>query len=495
MSEEHSEQELDEQAEAIEEYLRQTVHEEMYEDIPTIESKLPAIVEDWVKSATEVSKKNHVPATMLFYNILGDIVKDIVALPAGQGIKDTRIHVLWLQTSGSGKSEMYNFVGPVIRRLYEIMEEMHGLKYGVFDLNDYTDATLIGSFKSTEVEIRNEEGNMVKQNEMRQVQGALAGQGLAYWDEFEYSGVFSQSQHKANVIVYLNTFMNSLWGENWQIKKKLALAETTLVCESRRSSYATSYIPHNLSTLIAEKGVLQRMLIFVREVDEKEIREMRKMVIRSMGVIENRELPVEKYALAFNSIYQEVLKRFNEVGEDPLQTLEFPNEVRQVIDQQYDQMEEFIHNARPEVKQAAKSFISRLLVMMFKLSALNCIAEAPSISDEKAKWVVKPRNALQAARIVRQSYMSLVSWLDEALKQEHKSVVEQKQVGRFKTIYHSMNKDEDEFVPKKLLLANFREQSGKGIATVYRWWNEEASKYFEEKKIGKTAYVRLEVTE
>jgi hypothetical protein len=91
--------------------------------------------------------------------------------------------------------------------------------------------------------------------------------------------------------------------------------------------------------------------------------------------------------------------------------------------------------------------------------------------------------------------MSLVSWLDEALKQEHKSVVEQKQIGRFKTIYHSMNKDGDEFVPKKLLLANFREQSGKGIATVYRWWNEEASKYFEEKKIGKTAYVRLEVTE
>jgi hypothetical protein len=163
--------------------------------------------------------------------------------------------------------------------------------------------------------------------------------------------------------------------------------------------------------------------------------------------------------------------------------------------QQYYQMEEFIHNARPEVKHAAKSFISRLLVMMFRLSALNCIAEAPSISDEKAKWIVKPRNALQAARIVRQSYMSLVSWLDEALKQEHKSVVEKTQVAKFKTIYHGMNKDDEGFAHKKLLLDTLRKETGKGQATIYRWWNEEASKHFEEKRIGKSYYVRLEVTE
>jgi hypothetical protein len=470
-------------------------YEEVYEDKPAEESKLPAIVEDWVKSATEVSKKNPVPATMLFYNILGDIVKDMVALPVGRSIEDCRIHVLWLQTSGSGKSEMYNFVGPVVRRLYEIMEETQGKRYDIFDLDDYTDGTLIGSFKPVEIEETDDEGNIRREKRMEQVNGALHGQGLAYWDEFEYSGVFSQSQHKQNVIVYLNTFMNSLHGQNWQIKKKLTHSENTLVCECRRSSYATSYIPHNLSTLIAEKGVLQRMLIFVREVDEKEIREMREMVIRSMGVISDRATPVEKYALAFNSIYTEVLERFSEVNEDPLQTLEYPNEVREVIMQQYYQMEEFIHNARPEVKHAAKSFISRLLVMMFRLSALNCIAEAPSINDEKAKWVVKPRNALQAARIVRQSYMSLVSWLDEALKQEHKSVVEKTQVAKFKTIYHGMNKDDEGFAHKKLLLDTLRKETGKGQATIYRWWNEEASKYFEEKRIGKSYYVRLEVTE
>ena len=144
-------------------------YEEVYEDKPAEESKLPAIVEDWVKSATEVSKKNPVPATMLFYNILGDIVKDMVALPVGRSIEDCRIHVLWLQTSGSGKSEMYNFVGPVVRRLYEIMEETQGKRYDIFDLDDYTDGTLIGSFKPVEIEETDDEGNIRREKRMEQV--------------------------------------------------------------------------------------------------------------------------------------------------------------------------------------------------------------------------------------------------------------------------------------------------------------------------------------
>ena len=33
--------------------------------------------------------------------------------------------------------------------------------------------------------------------------GVLEGNGLAHWDEFEYSGIFKQTQHKENSIVYL----------------------------------------------------------------------------------------------------------------------------------------------------------------------------------------------------------------------------------------------------------------------------------------------------
>ena len=53
------------------------------------------------------------------------------------------------------------------------------------------------------------------------IAGQLEGNGLAHWDEFEYSGIFKQSQHKENSIVYLNTLMNSLAGESWIISKAL----------------------------------------------------------------------------------------------------------------------------------------------------------------------------------------------------------------------------------------------------------------------------------
>ena len=79
---------------------------------------LPAIVRDFQASAVEVSHYNDIPAGICFFNILGQVVKDFITIPNGRNHEDTRIHFCWVQTSGTGKSTMWNFVGPVAKRTF-----------------------------------------------------------------------------------------------------------------------------------------------------------------------------------------------------------------------------------------------------------------------------------------------------------------------------------------------------------------------------------------
>ena len=82
-------------------------------------SRIPSVVEKYVKNAVEVSINNEVPAMLSFYLLLGQISKDMVCIPAGKRRIDTRVQVIWMQTSGTGKTEMYNFFGPVSKLVFD----------------------------------------------------------------------------------------------------------------------------------------------------------------------------------------------------------------------------------------------------------------------------------------------------------------------------------------------------------------------------------------
>ena len=273
------------------------------EEVENNKLSLPKFIEEYVKSATEVSKYNHVPAAITAFVLLGQICKDKVALVSGRRIEDTRIPFLWMQTSGTGKSEMFNFFGPVSRKTFQILNEKYRTDYSIFDITEITDAALIGSLKQEEQIIEDEDGNRKKVYIDVPIKGALEGNGLIVYDEFEYSGVFKQSQHRENVVLYLNTLMNSLHGQNWKITKKLKDGDEPIVCLCRRSPYACSYIPEGLTKVISEKGVLQRMLIFIWEVPQHIQDEIRESVIRDVGTKIDSVAPINKYANGFVKIY------------------------------------------------------------------------------------------------------------------------------------------------------------------------------------------------
>jgi hypothetical protein len=453
-----------------------------------VKNPLPAVVRSYTDDALLASNFNRTPATMSFFVVIGQLCKSMVAIPSNLNTDDTRMQFLWLQTSGTGKSTLTNWFLPILKESFSLINEKHGTNFNLFDITDYTDAALIGSIETKKEYVEDGEGGGREIEVEVQIDGMLEGEGLAVWDEFEYSGIFKQSQHKENAVVYLNTFMNTLWGETWVIKKKLK-AGAVIECRCKRSSYATSYIPKQLTSVITEKGVLQRMLMFIWEVPQEIQKGMRRRLIADFGKVGLRDEPKLKYSKSLLKIYDTVKERYEEVGEDPFKVMKFTPEANDILLRECILMEEYISHSRPEVFSAVETFINRILKHIQKLAILCSIAEAPSITDKEKRFVVTGKNVEQASYVVRNCYKSLVSWLDEALRVERRAIVENANYGVFKTIYLDLSKN-DEWVHKALLLKEVRKKTQKGHQTIYNWWDKIQSK-FETKKINKSVYVKL----
>jgi len=458
---------------------------------------LPKVVRDFQKSAVEVSHYNDIPAGVSFFTILGQVVKDFITIPNGRNHEDTRIHFCWIQTSGTGKSTLWNFVGPVANRTFKAINELNThppylnadnvpMKrvFDTFGVTDYTDSVLIGGFDK-EVD---DDGNVDYQRRP----GVLEGNGLAHWDEFEYSGIFKQTQHKENSIVYLNTLMNSLAGESWIISKALtSFGGELMQCFCERSVLAMTYPPTNLNDVMAEKGVLQRMLLYVWDVPEFIQHKMRLEQIEKAGTVEEVNAPIDKYVKAMVNLYKITQERYNDMGGDPLKTMTYTADFNDVLRLEYENMRAYLHNTRSDVAKIAGNFTTRLMKILYKMSVLCSVASAPSIKDKDQRFIVTGHNVRQAATIIRQCYMTLVDWLERSLRAKRQSIAENSLESVFLDIYDKLNKDEEGFVNKTILLTEVRNKAKKSRAQVYRHYDVIRHKFEEQKEAGNKTYIRL----
>ena len=456
----------------------------------TEKAGLPAIVDKYTEDAVKASNYNYIPSSLSFFVILGQICKDMIAIPSGVNIDDCRIQFAWLQTSGTGKSTLTNWFMPIVRETFQQINDKHGTHFNIFYVTDYTDAALIGSFEKREEEIMEENGQVRRVMVDTPIPGQLEGDGLAMWDEFEYSGIFKQSQHKENAIVYLNTFMNTLHGETWVISKKLKLGDEPIECRCKRSIYATTYIPKQLTSIIAEKGVLQRLLMFIYEVPQHQQMQMRRRLISDWGSIQSREAPKLKYSKSFLTLYDTVKERFDEVDGAPLKVIRISKDANDALTRECILMEEYITNSRQEVFEMMETFINRILKHIQTMAVLCCVAEAPSITDKSQRFVVTQNHVLQASSLIRQCYKSLVSWLDEALRIEKQTVAQNANIGVFKSVYMALDKDNNGWVNKTKLFREVRAETKKSQATIYKWYAK-VEDYFEETRNGTSVEVRL----
>tara|TARA_B100000029_G_C17598028_1_gene964857 strand:+ start:2697 stop:4250 length:1554 start_codon:yes stop_codon:yes gene_type:complete len=485
------------------------------------ENKLPKVVEEYTNDATKVSMYNGIPAAITFFNLLGQLCKDMVAVPGGPRRDDTRVHFLWMQTSGFGKSELWNFYGPICKYVFDELNEKYPLSIEGFPLTkedawesyfttceaaDINDAGLVGSMTMVDEVVEDDDGRPSTIKVPEQIWGELEGDGIVAYDEFEYSGVFKQSQHKENTVMYFNKMINSKWGSSWIIPKRL-LNGGMMECRSQRSLYATTYIPTTLAKLIAEKGIMQRCLIFIFEVPISLQDEMRDKWIDAVGTIENRDLPIVKHGNEFVKIYDALKEHYEENGSNPETTIKFGKGFNDALKNEAWKMRNHITNTRPAVMDIASNFITRMLGTMTRISVLCCIAESAYMKDKSKRYIVTARHVNQASSLTRQCYKSLVSWLDIALRAEKATLEEKSKTNDFITAYNSLlekggtvNRQplviEGEWIHKATLLNQVKNSTGRGQATIYRYWKKGIEKLFDTRKMGSgQPYVRLKKEE
>ena len=508
---------------------------EIFEDYKQVSAvfkqSLPAIVQQFQMSASNISHYNETPAVMSFFTILGQICKDFIAIPFEEEYEDTRIHMLQIQTSGTGKTVLSNFVQPIARSVFEKINAkqkhpfnlnvevplkdangniekdadgnaiMHYARkhFDVFSVQVATSAALVGHYALQDEMETDDNGNsrLTGKKISVKMNGALEGSGLAHWDEFERSGIFSPNSHQVDMVVFLNTMLNTLHGDSWVMKKQLKEGDIVETF-GERSVLAMTYPPTELSRIMTETGLLQRMLCYIREVPEAIQHNIRKKKIAKFGKFKDRQGPMDKFSDEFMKMYDLVLERYEEElkeGKSEIETkcnmMTYTDSANDVLDLEYENMVGYINDCGLFVREVANLFINRLYITTSKLAVLCSIAQAPYIKDKSKMFHVTGQNVRQAGAITRQCYMSLVEWLERSLKEKRMAspVFNSKP---FKEKYEEMaKKTEDGWVNRKLYIAQMCKVIKKSNSQTNLIFKNKVQMNFEHSKIGKSNYIKL----
>jgi len=253
-----------------------------------------------------------------------------------------------------------------------------------------------------------------------------------------------------------------------------------------------TYPPEKLVKVVANKGVLQRMILFIWDVPEPILDKMRRMQILKAGELEEIDQPIDEFADEFFEIYQCVKERFEEVGKDPLKTMKFTKDFTQTLMLEYETMQEFIQDTAPAVRKIASNFTTRMLKILIKMAVLCSIAEAKFVTNKQKRFIVSGRNVRQAGNIVRQCYNTLVLWLERSLKVSRRTGTQTQSPNEqmFLETIKAFKKDNEGFFSKKEVIKELQKSMAR--ATIHRLFGKYKTKnMFEENKVGRSVYLKL----
>ena len=529
--------------------LEDKLREEKYEEFEnTLEESydLPKEVQEYVKDGNLFSIGNDLPLTFTYFVLLGQILKNFIRIPI-RGIRlDPRFHFIWLQTARTGKTAVWKYLNSIMEKVYsgindlnlldadfcqtfEVLEDNQTVKkmklidkngeeslsdidanstfdvsyshrrilddtwnFDTFSIESTTDSALMGTIRPNPLFDPN---NHPPEEAYRVIRGGLQGSGIAHWDEFEQSGIFTQSKHKEEMMMILQRFMNGLDSDSYKIRRKLSDSEKTFECDCQRTLYATSYVPKGFMKIIVNTGALQRAVVFVREVPEYKRREMYDEFQDGLGIEENIQVPIDKHVTNLLTLYRTVMNRWKKVGRDPNKVFTLGQGVKDVWKLSRQKMEKYIEDHPPIIREVVYSFMINTIQYELILAYMIAAIETPHRKEEH-KWIVTRHNMHQARSLMEKSYESITDWIDEALKTSP-NVEADKQtqnLAHMTTAYNNLKEkhsDERGFIHNALIVKEFIRVSELKRAMAYRVMQKERERIFEMEGTGKNLALKL----
>ena len=204
------------------------------------------LLDDWTSVFCEYSYNNYRYAQLALHLCLGQIYRRRFIIKGGQRL-DGRINIAAFWDASGGKSAPYGFVKDMLVACGK----------DVRDLDDFTDAALIGSWREPATPDEEEDAEMDGHGLILEP-GIMQLADVLHFDEA--STLFMPSQHSKKAVNFIEKALNPIGSAHNLISKKL-VSGPPIEFHSEMSLYLTTYIPENIGQEFLNKGLMQRTIV------------------------------------------------------------------------------------------------------------------------------------------------------------------------------------------------------------------------------------------
>lgn len=445
------------------------------------------IFEGHIKHFGNVSLDNDIPAMLSFFFIQGQIAVPYIRIPWGDSHLDPRVHAFWIQSSRTGKSIAWEFVGDVLRDI-EVPSDLY---------TTGTDAGLIGSF----IIEKDEQGN----EEYIHKEGFLNGRKAINFDEG--SIILSPNKHSQETVLYLQSACNPVGSNN----NKLVLHQKggRLETESLVSLWITTYPPSGVKEYVLTKGIFQRVLLYWSHWSME-----RRMAVSQMRG-EKAYKRTEKMKVSYEDLtdyFKGLEKRLRDKVLDATETkfVEWQAMTRE-------EQEELLQESMTEIFSADESFypalydaiedyyslltglgpgISEVVSSFIPAIENYTVIFATHMAMMDKSWVVTGEHVDMSKEILYDLFKNLIQWLEGEVEIGPKIAEKATQRNRWVVAYQNIEAVElgnrgEGWRRKKDIINTYMTQNAVTRGTAFNHFAKWAKGMFNQAKDGKVVFLRL----
>ena len=446
------------------------------------------VFKGYIERFGKTSIDNDVPGMLSFFFIQGQLAVPYIRIPWGESHLDPRVHTFWIQSSRTGKSIAWEFVGDVLRDI-DVPTDLY---------TTGTDAGLIGGFE----EIVDSEGN----KESIEQEGFLNGRKALNFDEG--SIILNPNKHSQETVLYLQSACNHVGSNNNTLVKhtKTGRIET----ESLVSLWITTYPPAGVKEYVLTKGIFQRVLLYWsnwtmdRRMNVSQIRA--EMAYKKQPKLKVTYEEITEY---FTKLEKRLRDKVLDVTETPF--VEWDSMSRQEQEELLQEsMSEIFHAEEksfyPAMYDAIEDYyelltglgpgISEVVASFIPAMENYTVIFATHMAMLDETWEVSGEHVDMSKEILYDLFKNLIQWLEGEVEIGPKVAERATQRNKWIVAFQAVEAVElgnrgEGWRKKGSVMSTYMTQNGVTRGTAFNHFSKWAKNMFDTAKDGKVVYLRL----
>lgn len=357
----------------------------------------------WNKQFMKTSFCNEIPSQIIFHCILGQCCAPLkIHQSSGQWL-DWREHMIWIQTTGSGKTVANRFMTDIVKRLKCIDSVTNPMLRSIknYKTGQVTSAALLDSWQ---INNKKKYDTSLPPN-----QGLLSESDIMFWDEGRL--LFEGGNHNEETKDILLSVTEPYGSISNGYSKKLVGYPIPIITKTRTTIIATTRPLMSVDENLLWNGLLQRCLTYTRLLSDEEHMEM----INKMSMNAISENNIENVNKIYDEIAEEIMKvvLFTQKNNICFNPENKNNLIRYLNDRLVEINEDLNETNNEKLKEVLSGFISRYKDHLLKLSH-----HAAAMRFSK---FVEEQDIEYAYQLVFKCYENLKLWVDIKVREDREN--------------------------------------------------------------------------